>query len=170
MPPADEQFLDALYAEFGPALYRFAYRWLKDRGRAEDVVQEVLLRAWRHPEVFVPGAGSPQAWLFRTTRNLLTDYWRADQSRPRVVADEQVVADEPGEDEFEPLVDAWQVEAALAELPPHQRSVLVETFFRDRSVAEAARVLGIPAGTVKSRTHYALRALRVLLEQRGVTS
>lgn len=170
MGRADEGFLDALFAEFGPVLYRFAYRRLKDRGRAEDLVQEVLLRAWRHPEVFVPGAGSPRAWLFRTTRNLLIDQWRAERARPRVVADEQAVANEPSEDLFESLVEGWLVEDALAELPPHQRQVLLETFYRERTVAEAAEKLGIPSGTVKSRTHYALRSLRLLLEQRGVTS
>lgn len=169
MPSSETALVAALYDEYGPALYRFAYRFLQDRGRAEDTVQEVLLRAWRNPARMDPATGSPRAWLFTVARNVLTDQWRADQARPRTVGDESVVATVPADDIFERLVETWQVEDALTELSLDQRRVLVEVYYRGRSVNEAARELGIPAGTVKSRTHYALRTLRAALVERGLT-
>ncbi len=168
MSTAETALVAALYDEYGPALYRFAYRFLQDRGRAEDAVQEVLLRAWRHPERLDPATGSPRAWLFTVARNVLTDQWRADQARPRTVADETAVEAVAAVDVFDRLVEGWQVEEALGDLSLDQRRVLVEVYYRGRSVAEAARELGIPAGTVKSRTHYALRTLRAALERRGL--
>ena len=66
-------------------------------------------------------------------------------------------------------MEAWTIAEALGQLSPAHREVLVECFYRGRSVAEAAAVLGIPPGTVKSRTHYAMRALRLVLEEMGVT-
>jgi RNA polymerase sigma-70 factor (ECF subfamily) len=72
-------------------------------------------------------------------------------------------------DEVDHALEAWQLTRALAELSRDHRAVLVETFYRGRSVAQAAAVLGIPPGTVKSRTYYALRALRRALQERGVT-
>lgn len=168
MSTAEAALIAALYDEYGSALYRFAYRFLGDRGRAEDVVQEVLLRAWRHPERLDPATGSPRAWLFTVARNVLTDLWRAERTRPRTVAGERAAESLPADDEFERLVESLQVEAALAELSVDQRRVLVEVFYRGRSVAEAAHELGVPAGTVKSRTHYALRTLRAALERRGL--
>ncbi len=168
MSTAETALVAALYDEYGPALYRVAYRFLQDRGRAEDAVQEVLLRAWRHPERLDPATGSLRAWLFTVARNVLTDQWRADQARPRTVADETAVEAVAAVDVFDRLVEGWQVEEALGDLSLDQRRVLVEVYYRGRSVAEAARELGIPAGTVKSRTHYALRTLRAALERRGL--
>ncbi len=72
-------------------------------------------------------------------------------------------------DETDRAVEAWTIAEALARLSDPHREVLVECFYRGRSVAEAAAVLGIPPGTVKSRTHYAVRALRLVLEEMGVT-
>jgi RNA polymerase sigma-70 factor (ECF subfamily) len=170
MSSAETSLVAALFDEYGPALYRYAYRYLQDRGRAEDAVQEVLLRAWRHPERLDPSTGSPRGWLFTVARNVLTDQWRADQARPRTVADERAVESIPTVDDvFDQLVEGWQVEEALAELSVEHRRVLIEVFYKQRSVAEAARALGIPAGTVKSRTHYALRTLKVALERKGLT-
>jgi RNA polymerase sigma-70 factor (ECF subfamily) len=170
MSSAETSLVAALFDEYGPALYRYAYRYLQDRGRAEDAVQEVLLRAWRHPERLDPSTGSPRGWLFTVARNVLTDQWRADQARPRTVADERAVESIPTDDDvFDQLVEGWQVEEALAELSVEHRRVLIEVFYKQRSVAEAARALGIPAGTVKSRTHYALRTLKVALERKGLT-
>jgi RNA polymerase sigma-70 factor (ECF subfamily) len=67
-------------------------------------------------------------------------------------------------------VEVWTIAEALGRLSMPHREVLVECFYRGRSVAEAAAVLGIPPGTVKSRTHYAVRALRLVLDEMGVTT
>jgi RNA polymerase sigma-70 factor (ECF subfamily) len=81
-----------------------------------------------------------------------------------------VLAAIPGLDEVEQSLDRIVVTDALWSLSPEHRAVLVETYYRGRSVAEAASVLGVPPGTVKSRCYYALRALSLALAERGVTT
>jgi RNA polymerase sigma-70 factor (ECF subfamily) len=159
----------ALYEEHAPALLSYAVRLSSgDRQRAEDVVQETFLRAWRHPQALVEERGSVRPWLFTVARNIAVDAHRARRARPIEVSDE-ALAVVPAADELDRALEAWQVADAIAALSPEHRAVLLETYYRGRSVAEAAAVLGIPQGTVKSRSYYALRALRLALQERGVT-
>jgi RNA polymerase sigma-70 factor (ECF subfamily) len=157
-----------MYREHGAALWSRAL-WLTggDRGRAEDAVQEVLFRAWRHPEALDPRRGSARGWLLRTLRNLLIDEWRARSVRPETVVDE--LPEPPAADEADAAIQSWLMEQALRTLSPAHRDVIVECFYRGHSVAEVAERLGVPQGTVKSRTHYALRELRGALIAMGVT-
>jgi RNA polymerase sigma-70 factor (ECF subfamily) len=109
-----------------------------------------------------------RAWLFTTARNLAIDAWRRRSARVgEVVTD--VLPEPPAVDETDRAVEAWTVAEALARLSTAHREVLVECFYQGRSVAEAAGRLGVPPGTVKSRTHYALRSLRLVLAEMGVT-
>jgi RNA polymerase sigma-70 factor (ECF subfamily) len=165
----DAELLRAMQQEHGDALFAHALRLTGgDRQRAEDLVQETLLRAWRHPESLDPARGSVRAWLFTTARNLAIDAWRRRSARVgEVVTD--VLPEPPAIDETDRAVEAWTVAEALARLSAPHREVLVECFYQGRSVAEAAGRLGVPPGTVKSRTHYALRSLRLVLEEMGVT-
>ena len=165
-PTADDRLLRALYAEHGGPLLGYILRLTGgDRGQAEDVVQETLLRAWRHPEALT---GRPvRPWLFTVARNLVVDAHRARQARPPE-AGEAPLAVLPAADELDRALESWTVAEALADLSPQHRAVLVETYYRGLSVAETAAVLGIPPGTVKSRTYYALRALKLALEERGL--
>ncbi len=169
MGDEDAELLRAMFAEHGDALYAHALRLASgDRQRAEDLVQETLLRAWRHPEALDPDRGSVRAWLFTTARNLSIDSWRRRSVRVgEVVTD--ALPEAPSDDETDRTVEAWLIAEALARLSPLHREVLVECFYQGRSVAEAAARLGVPPGTVKSRTHYALRSLRLVLEEMGVT-
>ncbi len=168
MTSADEDVVRALYAEHGDALFAHALRLAGgDRQRAEDLVQETLVRAWRHPDVLDPERGSVRAWLFTTARNLSIDAWRRRSSRvPEVVTDS--LPEPPSVDEADRVVEGWLIAEALDRLTPTHRQVLIECFYQGRSVAEAAVRLGVPPGTVKSRTHYALRALRLALTEMGV--
>lgn len=168
--PPDEQLVAALYEEYGAAVYSYALRLTRDRGQAEDVLQEVLLRAWRTPPATVAADGtsydSSRGWLFTVTRNVVTDMWRAQRARPREVSGESVLPHLPdGDDEIARRIETWAVEAAMEQLTPDHRAVLSEVFLRGRSVAEAAAVLGVPPGTVKSRTYHALRNLRSVLDR-----
>jgi RNA polymerase sigma-70 factor (ECF subfamily) len=165
----DAELLRAMFAEHGDALHAHALRLASgDRQRAEDLVQETLLRAWRHPEALDPGRGSVRAWLFTTARNLAIDSWRRRSVRVgEVVTD--ALPEALTDDETDRTVEAWLIAEALGRLSPVHREVLVECFYRGRSVAEASARLGVPPGTVKSRTHYALRSLRLVLEEMGVT-
>lgn len=168
MTGADEDVVRALYAEHGDALFAHALRLSGgDRQRAEDLVQETLVRAWRHPDVLDPERGSVRAWLFTTARNLSIDAWRRRSSRvPEVITD--TLPEPPSTDEADRAVEGWLIAEALERLTPTHRQVLIETFYRGRSVADAAARLGVPPGTIKSRTHYALRALRLALTEMGV--
>src|SRR5437016_14187928 len=109
----DAELLRVLHAEHGDALFAYALRMCSgDRQRAEDLVQETLLRAWQHPEALDPQRGSVRAWLFTTARNLAIDAWRRRTSRVS-----EVVTDSPPErasDDADRVVDSWLVAEALA--------------------------------------------------------
>jgi RNA polymerase sigma-70 factor (ECF subfamily) len=168
-PAHDEELVRALCAEHGDALFSHAMRLVGgDRQRAEDLVQETLVRAWRHPDLLDPDRGSVRAWLFTTARNLSIDAWRRRSSRVVEVMTD-ALPEPPSSDEADRAVESWLIAEALSRLTPAHRQVLVECFYRGRSVADAAVRLGVPPGTVKSRTHYALRALRLVLTEMGVT-
>jgi RNA polymerase sigma-70 factor (ECF subfamily) len=110
-----------------------------------------------------------RAWLFTTARNLAIDAWRRRSTRVGEVVTDALPEPPPTVDEAERAVEAWTIAEALSRLTPSHREVLVECFYRGRSVTEAAARLGVPPGTVKSRTHYALRSLRLVLAEMGVT-
>ncbi|GLW96444.1 sigma-70 family RNA polymerase sigma factor [Microtetraspora sp. NBRC 16547] len=162
---ADEELVRVLFDDHAGPLYGYVLRLTGDPGRAEDVVQETLLRAWKNPSAL---SGRPvRAWLFTVARNLVVDQHRARKSRPKETGDE-ALAVLPADDELEKAVESWAVAEALASLRAEHREVLLETYYRGRSVKEASEILGIPQGTVKSRTFYALRALKLALEERGL--
>ena len=163
---ADDAFVRALYAEHGGALLRYALHLTGgDRQKAEDLVQETIVRAWRHPEALADRPARP--WLFAVARNLAVDAYRARQSRPPETG-QDAFETLPAHDDADRTLESWAVAEALASLRPDHRSVIVETYYRGCSVAEAAATLGIPAGTVKSRTYYALKALKLALQERGL--
>jgi RNA polymerase sigma-70 factor, ECF subfamily len=167
---ADEQLLRGLFDDHAAALFSYALRLTGgDRGRAEDVVQETLLRAWRHPEAMATERGSARPWLFAVARRLTIDAHRRRAARPPEVTDDVLAVVPDDADDLERALEGWLVADALSVLSPAHREILIETYFRDRTIAEAARELGVPEGTVKSRTYYALQALRLALLERGVT-
>ena len=162
----DVLLMQRLHDEHADALWSYCVRLTgHDRARAEDVAQETLLRAWRHLDVLDEGHGSVRAWLFTVARNLVIDDWRSRRHREVSVAD---VPEAESVDVAERLLQGWVVTEAVGRLSEDHRAVLLECYYRGHSVAEAARRLGVPEGTVKSRTHYALRALRLALEEMGV--
>ncbi len=161
----DEELVRALYCEHAAPLLRYALHLTSgDRQRAEDIVQETLLKAWLHPQAIVSLA---RPWLFAVAKNLAVDAHRARQARPHEVG-EAALQLTAVPDAADRALESWAVADALRSLRPEHRTVLLETYYRGRSVAEASAVLGIPAGTVKSRTFYALRALKLALEERGL--
>jgi RNA polymerase sigma-70 factor, ECF subfamily len=158
-----DELVDVLYAEHAAALLAYAQRLLGgDRHRAEDVVQETFLRAWRHAARLDGATARP--WLFTVARRIVIDGHRR---REPVPTDEQAPAGPPA-DELEQALLSWDVTEAFRTLSDDHRAVLLEVHYRDQTVVQAARTLGIPEGTVKSRTYYALHALRLALEERGV--
>jgi RNA polymerase sigma-70 factor (ECF subfamily) len=167
---ADIVLMQQLHEEHGAALWRFCLRLVNnDRGRAEDVLQETMLRAWRHRAALETPPAAARAWLFTVARNIVIDDWRSRRDHVETpVAD--VPDDRTEEDASDQLLLSWVVAEALSRLSPDHRAVLLECYYRGRPVAEAARILEVPPGTVKSRTHYALRALKLALEEMGVSA
>ncbi|HEY5977246.1 MAG TPA: sigma-70 family RNA polymerase sigma factor [Solirubrobacterales bacterium] len=151
------------YSAHAGELYGFAMRSLGDAGLAEEAVQETFLRAWRAGKRFDPEIGSLRTWLFAIIRNVVIDLGRARAARPGVAKEGIEASVEP----IEESLLAWQVEEAMRRIGDQHRRILVETYYRGRPYAEVAADLGIPVGTVKSRVYYALRALRIALEEIG---
>lgn len=151
--------MNALWRLHGGTLLRFALKLtLGNRQRAEDIVQEVLLRAWRNPEVVDGREQLIRPWLFTVTRHVAIDMWRARSRHEEVIEDEPTDRADPAE-HIEQTVTALDVRAAIAKLTPKHRQIVVEMYYYGRAVDEIAESLGIPAGTVKSRAYYALRHL-----------
>ena len=162
----DAALLRALHDEHGPALWSFVVQLTRgDRVRAQDVVQETLLRAWRNPRILAQADGSVRGWLFTVARRIVIDEWRAARSRPEQLAD--VVPERPVPDPTANVAERALMLDALRRLSREHREVLYECYYRGSSVAQASVALGVPAGTVKSRTHYALRALKLALAEMG---
>jgi RNA polymerase sigma-70 factor, ECF subfamily len=161
---AGEALVRSVYLEHGGAVLAYTTRLLGgDRAAAEDVVQEVLLRAWRNPD-FTVAAGSTRGWLLTVARNLVIDRHRARGRRPAEVIGE-AYRPPVGRDIGDQVVDAMLITGVIGRLSPEHRQVLVELYYNDRSVAETAEHLGLAPGTVKSRAYYALRALRGMLAE-----
>lgn len=164
-----EDAVRAAYEAHATALLAYARSLTAgDQGRAEDVVQETFVRACRHPEALDPARGSARPWLFTVARNVVVDQYRARAVRPVEVGDVPLEAVADQDDDIERALDTWLVAEAFSSLSDKHREVLQVMFYRQRSVAEAAAILRVPEGTVKSRAYYALRALRVALVERGV--
>ena len=162
---------EGLYDEHAAALWRYAWRLTGDRGRAQDVVQETLLRAWRHPEVANDSERSARSWLFTVARNMIIDESRSPRFRREVTAlDGSGLPERACPDELDAALDRLLIGEALARLTPEHRAVVQRSYFYGWTTAQIAVDLGIADGTVKSRLHYALRALRLALCEMGVTS
>ncbi|WP_346776653.1 sigma-70 family RNA polymerase sigma factor [Streptomyces sp. HNM0574] len=184
-PEGGPGFADALlrtvFDGYRPALLRYVGRLTYgDSHRAEDIVQETLLRAWlRADRLTFAGPGTPDGheghegsaepraepglgpWLFTVARNLAVDFHRRERAVPVGTTPEEDGGRVPATDDpADSVVDRYVVARALARVSPEHRAVLVLTHLLGCSGAETSRALGIPRGTVKSRTHYALLAIR----------
>ncbi|MFI9005934.1 sigma-70 family RNA polymerase sigma factor [Actinosynnema sp. NPDC053489] len=151
---------ESIVQDHGTALLAYATRLCRgDRHRAEDVVQETWMRAWRNLDRLTEDRGSVRGWLFRVAHNVAVDQHRHRQARPAEVElpdTDPTLVPEPDDQVLQRIV----VGAALSALPARHRATLVHVYFADRTAAATARALDIPLGTVKSRLHNALRTLR----------
>jgi RNA polymerase sigma-70 factor (ECF subfamily) len=166
----EDTLLRLLYERHAQPLLTFVLRLTGgDRQRAEDIVQETLLRAWRNAhKLGAGGERSLQPWLVTVARRIAIDEHRSDLTRVTEAyePDADAVA---ATDDTDRVLGVMTITDALRSLSSAHREILVETYLRDRTVNDAAVSLGLPIGTAKSRVFYALRALRAALEQRGVT-
>jgi RNA polymerase sigma-70 factor, ECF subfamily len=157
----DHEAFEVLATAAGDRLFAIACLILRDRQRAEDAVQEALVHAWRE----LPRLRDPDrfdAWLRRLIVNACADEGRQQR---RWSTEVRMIRSEPtSDDAASPLADRDQLERGFRRLKPEHRTVVVLHFYVGLPVPEIADTLGIPAGTVKSRLHYATAALRAALE------
>ena len=166
----EETLLRHLYTDHAGPLLAFVLRLTNgDRQRAEDVVQETILRAWRNAhKLNATGERSLRPWLVTVARRIAIDGYRVDGAYTREVYDHDLDSGSVGADDPDRIVESIAMNEAMITLTRSHREILVETYFKGRTVSEAAQELRIPLGTAKSRVYYALRALREALEERGL--
>lgn len=159
-PSGDEDVVRAVYRRYGRAVHTIALSVLHDPTEAADVVQATFLNAWRAAARFEPGR-ELGPWLYSIARRQAIDAYR--RNRRVEVADSATldVVDLPPS--MEQLWEAWEVGLAVDELPAEEREVVRMSWFDGLSHPEIAGRLGIPVGTVKSRSHRAHRRLAALL-------
>ncbi|MFY1671332.1 sigma-70 family RNA polymerase sigma factor [Plantactinospora sp. WMMB334] len=163
----DNQAYTELVARYGVPVRAYARKLTGNHSLADDVLQETMLRAWRHRRLLIEmqeaeGEGRVCGWLFTVARNLVVDQARG--RRLCHVTDEVWdTAQRSVPDHADAVVSNAMVIPALRRLTAEHRDVIFELYYRRSTVVEAARSIGIPPGTVKSRAHYAVRALRAEL-------
>jgi RNA polymerase sigma-70 factor, ECF subfamily len=145
----DLEAFDILYGRYARPVYGLALRRLRDRGRAEDATRQAFAAIWRSAATYVPEPGGGVRWLFTVARNEIVDH----------------ASREPGPESV--TEDGWRafrVHAAVAELPERERVPLELAYWEGRSRSEIAELLGLPLGTVDTRTRSALARLAVRLQ------
>lgn len=166
-PSRGEELFGALYSEHAGALLSYVQRLVHgDRQLAEDIVQEAMLRAWKQGDRLPVDAQRP--WLFTTARRLVIDAYRARVARP-FEASADSLATVVADDGLDSVLDAVLLADALHALSAEHRAVLLDCYYRGNTAAQIAATRSLPSGTVRSRIHYALRALRLALQERGVS-
>jgi RNA polymerase sigma-70 factor, ECF subfamily len=161
--PLDDEAVAAIYREHGPMLRRVVWRATSDADRVDDIVQEVILRVWRQG----PKADNLRAYLITTARHLIVDQHRAAVRRPQQTELVELADDDDAA--LDRALDEVLVEEALGRLQPNHRDIVKCLYYERLSIAETSGRLGVPEGTVKSRAYYAVRNLRVILDEMGVT-
>lgn len=163
----DDAALGVLYDRYSGLAFGLAYRVLRDRGQAEDVVQEAFLSVWRRAATFDAGKGSARGWLMSVVHNASIDRrrgrFRHQQDEVDIEDHAWRLADDDVWSDVSRQLDREQVRQALDEIPKEQRETLELAYFGGLTQAEIAEKTGEPLGTVKSRARLGLRRLEGLL-------
>lgn len=158
----DRSAFEDLYRRYARPVFGFALRRLGDRGRAEDAVQETFASVWRSAGSYKPERGPGAPWLYAVARNAIVDRARARSDTPAEIP--ETASDEAGpEERTEQSWVAWRIHRALEELPEREHEVIALAYWSGLSQSEVAEYLGIPLGTVKTRTRSALAHLADVL-------
>jgi RNA polymerase sigma-70 factor (ECF subfamily) len=158
----DRTAFDTLYRRYARPVFGLALRRLGDRGRAEDAVQETFASIWRAAGSYKPERGPGAPWLYAVARNAIVDRARARSEIPAEIPDEASREAGPA-DQAEQGYVAWRIHRALEELPEREREVIGLAYWSGLSQSEVAEFLGIPLGTVKTRTRAALSRLSEII-------
>lgn len=160
----DRLAFEEIYRRYARPVLGLALRRLGDRGRAEDATQEAFVAVWRSARTFDPGRGTGAPWLYAVARNAITDGLRRLPEQVAELQDGPGAEPDPA-DRAEAAWTAFRVHRALEVLPAHERPVIELAYWRGLSQSEIAESLGVPLGTVKTRTRSALARLARALEE-----
>jgi RNA polymerase sigma-70 factor, ECF subfamily len=160
----DRSAFELLYRRYVRPVFGLALRRLGDRGQAEDAVQETFAAVWRSASTYRPERGPAAGWLYTVARNAIVDRFRRNGPATDAAIPEQVSEETDPADAAEQSFVAWRVHRALEELEPREREVIELAYWSGMSQGEVAGYLGLPLGTVKTRTRSGLAKLASLLE------
>lgn len=160
----DHAAFEALYRRYSRSVLGLALRRLGDRGRAEDALQETFTAIWRAAKTYKPERGKAAPWLFAVARNSIADRGRARREPPAEAPDEPTLEAGPAERAEQSWL-SWRVHGALETLPDHERELIELAYWSGLSQSEIAALVGIPLGTVKTRTRSALARLADELQE-----
>jgi RNA polymerase sigma-70 factor, ECF subfamily len=164
-PGADERLAE-LYRRHARAIYRYLFGLTRgDHRESEDCLQDTFVRAWHHLQKRPDDLDRMRPWLFKVARHIVIDELRARRARPATVDVADLAALSTSDNAIERLVTSHAVRRALGEVSPEHRDVIVEIYLHGRTAKETAASFGIPEGTVKSRLHYGLSAMRLKAAQ-----
>lgn len=159
----EAQLRDLLHA-LGPRIHGLALRWTRDAALAEEITQDVFVRAWNARDRFDPAQGTVEAWLYAIARNRIIDSDRSAIARP-----ERPVHPVPDHycepDPSEAVLRQLTVATALTRLHPDQRDLVEQVFLQGHTPGEIAQTQGERAGTIRKRLHDAMTVLRRHAEQ-----
>jgi RNA polymerase sigma-70 factor (ECF subfamily) len=176
MAAGDVDAMEVLYDRYNRAVFSFALRMLGNREQAEELLQEVFMRAWRQARKFSEGRGTYITWLLSITHNMAIDEIRRQNRRPRkaesadpVLMLASVRDEKPSVEEQALLGDLRDImQDAMAQLPNAQRTALELAYFQGMTQREIAEYQDEPLGTIKTRMRLAMRKLREILESQGL--
>jgi RNA polymerase sigma-70 factor (ECF subfamily) len=161
----DSYAFDALYRRYVRSVYGLALRRLRDRVDAEDAVQQAFAAVWRSARTYRPERGPVSPWLYAIARNAIVDRRRGGRVETTAELPDAPSGDAGPDEHAEASYVSWRVHRALEELPPTEREVLELAYWSGLSQTEVAEYLGIPLGTVKTRTRSGLGRLATALEE-----
>lgn len=164
----DQAAFSALYDEFAQRIYAFIRIKVSATEQAEDILQEVFLKAWKGCKALTLEDLNFSAWLYKVASNTINDYYRKNYREPQTVSIEEA-AEVAGQDDpahnasrgFEKLL----VRETVEQLPPHFKEVVELRFFQDFSVAETAKIMGKNSVTVRVWQHRAMKRLEQLFKE-----
>jgi RNA polymerase sigma-70 factor (ECF subfamily) len=162
----DDQLLTILYSAHADPVRRFVGGHVADAQARDDIVQETFVRAWRNIDRIDVENGNPRSFLFTTAHNLMVDQWRSQSRHREVLVDTEMTV--PTTDAVNKSLERILIGESLRRLSPDHREVIKALYFDDLTVAEAADRLNVALGTVKSRSYYAVRALRAVFDEMGL--
>ncbi len=167
----DQRAITLLYEYYSPALYNIIVQLVRTEAVAEEVLQDVFLKIWEKVEQYDPKKGRLFTWMVRICRNMAIDTLRSSQfkkgnktdSLPDSVFNDEALSERPAE--MDPAL-----RKVVDKMDEKSRRIIDLLFFQDYSQSEASELLGIPLGTIKSRSRKAIQDLRDILRDEGLAS